>query len=137
VPGGYGRNVERLMNALDEIDAELGAAGRPDPRGVDWRRCQLREIAPCTFMTRYADLDVDFQPASTDGYRDLFQDASRVQLAPGAKPHVASPDDLERMEHGAQVPVAPPALPPAALAPEPPVWPEEDIRASIAERARY
>jgi len=138
VPGGYGRNAERLMHALDEIDAELGSAGRPDPRGLDWRRSELREIAPCTFMTRYADLEVDFQPAGTEGFRDLFQDASRVQLAPGSKPHVASPDDLDRMEHAAAPPpVAPPALLPAALAPEPPVWPEEDIRASIADRVRY
>jgi hypothetical protein len=138
VPGGYGRNVERLMGALDAMNAELGIAGRPDPRGLDWRRMDLRELAPCSFTTSNADLDVNFEPAGTAGYRDLFQDASRIQLAPGARPHVASPDDLDRMAHGAApAPVVPPALPPAALPPEPDFWPEEDIRASRAGRARY
>ena len=138
VPGGYGRNVERLTGALHALNAELGIAGRPDPRGLDWRRMDLRELAPCSFMTSCADIDVNFEPAGTAGYRDLFQDADRFPLAPGARPHVASPEDLERIAHGsaAQEPV-PPALPPAALPPEPGFWPEEDIRASRAGRARY
>jgi hypothetical protein len=97
VPGGYGRNVERLTHALDTLNAELGIAGRPDPRGLDWRRMDLREIAPCTFMTAYADIDVDFEPAGTSGYRDLFQDADRYEIAPGARPYVVSPDDLDRV----------------------------------------
>ena len=138
VPGGYGRNVERLMKALDGMGADLGIADRPDPRGLEWRRMDLREITPCTFMTTHADLDVNFKPPGTNGYPDLFEDASRVQLAPGARPHVASPDDLDRMTHAAAPPpVIPPALPPAALPPEPEFWPEEDIRASRAGRTRY
>jgi hypothetical protein len=133
VPGGYGRNVERLRNALQTMNAELGIAGRPDPRGLDWRLQDLRELAPCTFMTMYADIDVDFQPAGTDGYRDLFQDAAPIQLAPGARPHVASVEDLERLAHGAAPPpCVPPALPPAVLPPEPEGWPGQEIRASRA-----
>ena len=133
VPGSYGRNVERLYGALEKMNAELGLAGRPDPRGLDWRRMDLRELAPCSFMTMYADIDIDFEPAGTTGYRDLFQDADRYPLAPGARPHVASIEDLERLAHGA-APAhhSPPALPPAALPPEPDVWPEEEIRASRA-----
>jgi hypothetical protein len=118
VPGGYGRNVERLMTALHAMNAELGIAGRPDPRGLDWRRMDLREIAPCSFMTAYADIDVDFQPAGTNGYRDLFQDADRCELSRGARPHVASIDDLERVRHAiGPAPAAPAAAfaPPAAL----------------------
>jgi hypothetical protein len=137
VPGGYGRNVERLRNALQGMNAELGIAGRPDPRGLDWRNEDLRALAPCTFMTIYADVDVDFQPAGTDGYRDLFQDADRFPLALGARPHVASVEDLERIAHGAAPePHAPPALPPAVLPPEPDAWPEQEIRASRV-RARH
>ena len=115
VPGGYGRNVERLMTALHAMDAELGIAGRPDARGLDWRRMDLREIAPCSFMTSYADIDIDFQPAGTNGYRDLFQDADRCELSRGARPHVASIDDLERVRHG--IGPAPPAAPAAFPAP--------------------
>ncbi|MEA2218522.1 MAG: hypothetical protein QOJ35_1148 [Solirubrobacteraceae bacterium] len=146
VPGAYGRNVERLSKALQAMNAELGIAGRPDPRGLDWRRTDLRELAPCSFMTIYADVDLDFRPAGTDGYRDLFQDAARVELAPGARPHVASPEDLDRIGHGgAPAPAAPPALPPPALQPDvppaamppaalpPEPWDEEEIRASIRD----
>ncbi len=70
----------------------------------------LRELAPCTFMTMHADIDIDFEPAGTNGYRDLFQDAYRVEVAPGAQPHVVSIEDLDRMQHGA---------PPQAAAPQP------------------
>ena len=133
VPGGYGRNVERLYGALESMNAELGIAGRPDPRGLDWRREDLRDIAPCTFMTIHADIDIDFRPAGTDGYRDLFGDADRYELSAGVRPHIASIDDLERVAHGAAPAThAPPAMPPAALPPEPDIWPEEEIRASRA-----
>jgi hypothetical protein len=133
VPGGYGRNVERLYNALEAMNAELGLAGRPDARGLDWRRMDLRELAPCSFMTIYADIDIDFQPAGTSGYRDLFQDADRFELSAGVRPHVASLEDLERLAHGgAATDYVPPATAPAALPPEPEVWPEEEIRASRA-----
>ena len=68
----------------------------------------LRELAPCTFMTAYADIDVDFQPAGTNGFRDLFQDADRFEVGRGVRPYVASLDDLDRIGHD----VAPPAPPP-------------------------
>ncbi len=137
VPASYGRNVERLAGALDAMNAELGIAGRPDPGGADWRRSDLRELAPCSFMTLYADVDLDFKPTATSGYPDLFQDAARIELGLGARPYVAAPEDLDRMAHGvAPEPVIPPALPPAALPPEPAGWPEDEIRASMARARR-
>ena len=133
VPGDYGRNVERLHGALQAMNAQLGLAGRPDPRNLDWRRMDLREIAPCSFMTIYADVDIDFQPSGTKGYRDLFQDADRFELTPGVRPHVASIEDLERLAHAAAGPAyIPPALPPTDLPRGPDVWPEEEVRASRA-----
>ncbi len=127
VPGSYGRNVDRLASALAALNADLGIAGRPDPRGIDWRQMDLRELAPCSFMTAYADIDIDFQPAGTSGYRDLFQDAERYEIASGARPYVVSADDLDRVMHGAgsPAPAAPAprladlAPPPAPLAPDP------------------
>lgn len=166
VPGGYGRNVERLMRALHELRAELGIAGRPDPRAVEWRRMDLRDIAPCSFMTTYADVDVNFRPAGTDGYRDLFQDADRCEIGRGVRPYVASPDDLERLRHGTtpkpvdplprladqaqRAPIPAPAPPraemPAAIVPpdagieddyDPGIWTEEEFRAIRSGRVRY
>lgn len=159
VPAGYGRNVERLMHALAEMNADLGIAGRPDSRGLDWRRSDLREIAPCTFMTDYADVDLDFEPAGTNGYRDLFQDADRFDLAPGARPYVVAIEDLERVTPGgasappvtpiaaaafAPPPASPVGAPPAAvLAPDaaddydPGVWTADEFRAIRAGRAPF
>ena len=132
VPASYGRNVERLIAALQGIDAELGIAGTPANEAVDWRRADLRDLAPCTFMTSGADIDVDFEPSGTRGYQDLFDDASQIQLAPGITPLVASPEDLERVGRGT-APAVPYAQPPAVLPPEG-HWPEQEIRASRPSR---
>jgi hypothetical protein len=166
VPGSYGRNVERLAHTLGTLNAELGIAGRPDPRGLDWRRMDLRELAPCTFMTAYADIDVDFQPAGTSGFRDLFQDAERLDVGRGARPYVASLDDLDRVGHAGapapapvHIPSAPrepaePLYPPAAPAPaaalppavrppgeeddyDPGIWTEEEFRAIRSGRITF
>ena len=120
VPGSYGRNVERLAHALGTLNAELGIAGRPDPRGLDWRRMDLREVAPCTFMTAYADIDVDFEPAGTSGFRDLFQDADRFEVGRGVRPYVASLDDLDRVGHASAPPPPRVQLPPTPVAPSEP-----------------
>jgi hypothetical protein len=135
VPGAYGRNVERLTGALQAMDAELGIAGTPAATQFDYRRMDLREIAPCSFITRHVDVDVSFEPAGTGGYRDLFDDASHTLLAPGVRPLVAAPADLERIARGA-APAVPYAQPPAALPPEPgdERWPGQDIRAGRPTR---
>jgi hypothetical protein len=116
VPGAYSRNVDRLCTALLELEAELGvhggAAARLDPRA------DLRDLAPCSFMTRRADVDLDFEPHGTRGYRDLFDDAARIRLAAGVNPLVASRADLARIASGS-APSAPYATAPAALPPEP------------------
>ena len=133
VPGAYGRNAERLNGALQAMNAELGIAGTPAETQVDYRRIDLRELAPCSFVTRYVDVDVDFEPPATRGYRDLFDEASRIELAPGIRPLVAAREDLERIARGAAPPV-PYAQPPAALPPEPAGWPRADIRAGRPSR---
>jgi hypothetical protein len=118
VPGAYSRNVDRLCAALLALDAALGIAGRRDERPLDLRRADLRELAPCTFMTSKADVDLDFEPHGTRGYRDLFDDAARVRLAPGVNPLVASTADLLRIAQGGASDV-PYAKPPIVLPPEP------------------
>jgi hypothetical protein len=136
VPASYGRNVERLIAALEGLDAEMGIAGTASNEPVDWRRTDLRDLAPCSFMTSGADVDVNFEPSGTRGYPDLFDDAAQIQLAPGITPLVASPEDLERVGRGA-APAAPYAQPPAALPPDG-QWPGEQIRASRPSRtSRY
>lgn len=130
VPGGYGRNAERLNAALQAMDAERGIAGADGQR--DYRAWDLRHLAPCSFQTRHADIEIDFEPAGSSGYRDLFDDAARVELTAGVRPLVASSADLERMRGGTNnEPRAQPrqALPAAAEA----LWADQ-IRAGRATR---
>jgi hypothetical protein len=117
VPGSYGRNVDRLASALQALDAHT-SNGMP----IDYRVLDLRAAAPCTLTTRYADVHLDFAPGATNGYRDLFDDAARHTLAPGVSPHVAAPEDLERIDEWrrASSGALPAAVAPAALPPEPP-----------------
>jgi hypothetical protein len=133
VPGPYGRNVDRLRGALCSLDARLGIAGTPDERSPDLRHADLHELSPCTFMTSQADIDLNFEPAGTRGYRDLFDDAARIRLAPGVNPLVAAPEDLERIARGS-APTLPPAQAPKILPPEPggDLWAGEQFRASRA-----
>jgi hypothetical protein len=138
VPGGYGRNVERLNAALQAMDAQLGIAGTPATTQVDLRRCDLRELAPCSFITRWVDVDLDFEPLGTGGYRDLFDEAKPIELAPSIRPLVADRADLERIGR-AVAPAVPYARAPAALPPEPrpdalAAGRPNDIRASRSAR---
>ena len=111
VPAAYGRNVDRLAFALKQLDANHGNGQPVDPRTND-----LRALAPCTFTTAHAKVELDFAPGGTDGYPDLFDDAARISLASGVNPHVASPQDLARIDRCAHDASqgAPPAMPSAA-----------------------
>ena len=131
VPGAYGRNAERLSAALEAMNAELGIAGTPAETQFDFRRMDLREIAPCSFITTCVDIDVNFEPGGTRGYRDLFDDADTVQLAPGVRPLVAARADLERIARNS-APAVPYAQAPPTLPPEPGDgdWAAAEIRAS-------
>ena len=135
VPAAYGRNAARLCAALHAMDGELGIAGKPAQTELDYRRVDLREIAPCSFITRYVDVDVTFEPPGTSGFRDLLDDAEHAALAPGIRPLVAAPEDLERIARGAMPPVGY-AKAPKVLPPEPggELGPPGDIRAGRPTR---
>lgn len=135
VPAAYGRNAARLRAALHAMGGRLGIAGKPAQTELDYRRVDLRELAPCSFITRYVDIDVTFEPPGTSGFRDLLDDAEHVALTPGIRPLVAAPGDLERIARGAPPPVgyakAPKALPPE---PDDPPGFGDEIRASRPTR---
>lgn len=135
VPGAYGRNAERLSGALQALNAELGIAGTAAETQFDFRRMDLREIAPCSFITSCVDIDVNFKPGGTRGYRDLFDDADTVELARGVRPLVAARADLERIARNS-APAVPYAQAPAALPREPDDenWATAEIRAGRPTR---
>jgi hypothetical protein len=124
VPGSYGRNVDRLASALMALDAHS-----PNGQPLNTTVTDLRASSPCTFRTRYADIALDFFPGGTNGYQDIFDDAGRHSLAAGVNPHVASPQDLDRMDDWARnstYGAVPPAVAPTVLPPEPEYY-DEDI----------
>ena len=130
VPAAYARNAQRLSRALQAMEAQPIDAAATDAAAPDWRDRDLRELAPCTFETRWVDIRIDFEPAGTAGYRDLFDDARGVELAPSVRLLVAAPEDLARLAGDAApadraplaqdaAPDVPYAQPPKALPPEP------------------
>jgi len=132
VPAGYGRNVDRLASALKGLDAHLSNGQPMDPRTTD-----LRASAPCIFKTAHAAVELDFAPGGTNGYADLFDNAARIRLAAGVNPHVASPQDLDRIDRwarGAQG--LGPAVPPAELEDWDPPGPPTTARSAGADEVR-
>lgn len=113
VPSGFARNVDRLVAMLKELEADLRVPGESQTLPVDLAK--LRELGRCTLATELADIGIDFEPPGTAGYADLYADARRVQLPAGAAPHVASVEDLDRIEDATRS-AAPRALPTASPA---------------------
>ena len=98
VPGQYARNVERLAAALAALGAEVRTPGGPQTRPLDLDPVALRTMPPSTLATRHADLELDFRPEGTAGYRDLYTEAQPVALGDELSPLIASPDDLDRID---------------------------------------
>lgn len=127
VPASYGRNAARLAAALHALGADR--VGAPAAAPLD-PRDDLRDLAPCSFRARHVTLDIDFEPAGTRGYRDLFDEAMHVDLGPGARPLVAAAQDLDRVARAGGAPIAP-ATPPTFLPSAPAgFWPAGEVSAS-------
>jgi hypothetical protein len=130
VPAPYGRNYERLCNALVAAHAGLraegagrGAVSRPEQVAVKLTHEKLARGH--RWMLRFAgyDLDIEGQGAgahaaseteSTAGgsdsaprYQELLYEATRVELAEGLAVEVASPEDLEHYSHVRRTGTAP------------------------------
>ncbi len=98
VPGEYARNVERLAGALGALGAAVRVPGGPETHPLDLDPAALRGMPPCTLATRHADIELDFRPEGTAGYRDLYTEAQPVSLGEELSPLIASQDDLDRID---------------------------------------
>lgn len=94
-------NLERLANALREVDARLRAAREPEgvPFVVDADTLSGADM--WTLTTSAGDLDVCFTPSGTRGYDDLRREASRTDLGSGLVVTVASLRDVIRSKEAA------------------------------------
>jgi hypothetical protein len=90
-------NVERLAEALRQLDAKLRTPGEPVdfPIEADY----LERVPSWTLITSLGELDILFEPAGTRGYDDLKRDAVEVRL--GVPVLVASLPDVIRMKEAA------------------------------------
>ncbi len=124
VPAPYGRNFERLTNALIAQNAGLRSThpgtGERGPTGPDEAVVPIKldpdKLARGRrWLLRFSahDLDIegsarrDTAPARDDrdgsahapGYQELLYEAGRFELAAGVSVEVASPEDLEYFSH--------------------------------------
>ena len=76
VPGADGRNVERLDGgAAGDGRRSSASPARPRRRSTTTAAATCASWPRCSFMTRYVDIDLNFEPTGTDGYRDLVDEA--------------------------------------------------------------
>lgn len=91
-------NLERLTEALRELDARLRTATEPDGVPFPFDPALLESATVWTLMTKHGDLDVVTAPAGTAGYSDLIRDADQLRVAidPDLRVNVASLADVIR-----------------------------------------
>jgi hypothetical protein len=96
-------NLERLANALRELDARLRVPG--DDEGVEFPidANYLGDVDSWTLVTKYGELDVLFAPSGTRGYPDLHRSSVTIQIA-GAEAEMAALLDLIRMKEASARP---------------------------------
>lgn len=109
-PSEDGDNLQRLANALEELDARIRtpdtAEGVPFPRDPTF----LSRVTRLNLITKAGDLDLSFAPAGTGGYGDLVAHAVVVPVF-GVPVAVASLEDVIRSKEAANRPKDLRALP--------------------------
>lgn len=102
-PAGDRANLDRLVAALEELQATLRTPDEPDGVEFPLDPALLAQGSMWTLATRHGDLDLVFSPEGTGGYRDLIRDADllRVALDPHLEVAVASLADVVRSKEAA------------------------------------
>ncbi|MEX0989053.1 MAG: hypothetical protein WD206_01990 [Actinomycetota bacterium] len=95
-------NLERLVAALEELDARLRGVEEDVPFVLD--AATLRNGDSFTFQTTAGPIDIIGTPSGTNGFHDLEAAALDMDLGDGVRVRVASIDDLMRMKRAAARP---------------------------------
>ena len=93
-------NLERLSEALTELNARIRVANEPDgvPFGHDGP--SLARVRIWNLVTDLGNLDISFVPSGTRGYEDLRRDVRTVRVG-GIDIPVASLADVIRSKEAA------------------------------------
>ena len=110
VPQDAHDNLERLSDALRELDARIRVTGEPDGVPFDHSAASLRRVGIWNLQTTHGDLDIAFVPAGTRGYDDLARDIVMMRVR-GLDVPVASLADVIRSKEAADRPRDRAALP--------------------------
>lgn len=94
-PASDKKNLERLADALKELDAKVYTESVPEGLAFDRSAAALSRAAMWNLVTRAGRLDIAFSPAGTKGYDDLAEGAEKFE-AFGVQFLAASLDDIIR-----------------------------------------
>jgi hypothetical protein len=108
VPAPYGRNFERLAEAL----AAEHACARADGSGGSVHEARLSADALArgqlrTLRLSGRDLDIEGVAPGMPSYQELLYEAGGFEVAAGVSVEVASPEDIERYDHLRRTGIAP------------------------------
>jgi hypothetical protein len=96
-------NRERLAAALREMEASVRTDAEPEGVRVSADANFLRRMQVVNLTTRFGDFDIAFQPAGTDGYADLAEHATKMEID-DLVVRVASLADIIRSKEAANRP---------------------------------
>ena len=100
VPQDGRENLQRLSNALREMNARIRVMGEPEGVPFDPSAESLARVRIWNLVTDQGDLDITFVPSGTDGYDDLIRDVETVPVR-GISVPVASLADVIRSKEAA------------------------------------
>lgn len=103
VPKDARENLQRLSDALRELNARIRVSGEPDGVPFDHSGESLARNRIWNLQTDHGDLDITFEPSGTHGFEDLRRDAVVMHLRTGDVA-VASLADVVRSKEAADRP---------------------------------
>ncbi len=99
-PAGDPENLDRLAEALRDLDARLRVPASPDGVRFDPHPALLASMATLNLTTRCGDLDLALVPEGTTGYGELVAHCVAFELA-GCRVQVAALRDIIRSKEAA------------------------------------
>lgn len=93
-------NVERLSEALRDLDARLRVESTPEGVPFDPHPALIKSMSMLNMTTRCGDVDLTFTPAALDDYETVVRNADVFELE-GHRVRVAALDDIIRSKEAA------------------------------------
>jgi hypothetical protein len=103
VPARDRGNLERLADALRDLEARIRTHTEPDGLAFDPHPALLESMAMLNMTTRCGDLDLTFAPAALEDYDALLGNSVEFELA-GCQVKVAALADIIRSKETANRP---------------------------------